>query len=36
MPSFTAQVPNLQAIGPVVEARVAIDSFLETSLKQQS
>lgn len=36
MPSFTTQVPNLQAIGPVVEARVAIGSFLETSLKQQS
>ena len=35
MPSFTAQVPNLQAIGPVVEARIAISSFLETSMKQK-
>lgn len=35
MPSFTAQVPNLQAIGPIVEARIAIGSFLETSLKQK-
>ncbi len=34
MPSFTSQVPNLQAIGPVIEARIAIGSFLETSLKQ--
>lgn len=36
MPSFTAQVPNLQAIGPVVEARIAIGSNLETWLKQHN
>ncbi len=36
MPSFTAQVPNLQTIGPVVEARIAIGSFLEARLKQNN
>lgn len=36
MPSFTAQVPNLQTIGPVVETRIAIGSFLETRLKQDN
>jgi len=36
MPSFTTQVPNLQATGPVVEIRIAIGSSLETWLKQNN
>ena len=33
MPSFTAQVPNLQADGPVVEIRVAVGSAVEAALR---
>ena len=36
MPSFTTQVPNLQAIGPIVETRIAIGSFLENLHKQNN
>lgn len=35
MPSFTAQVPNLLAHGPIVEIRLAVGSVLEDVLKQQ-
>jgi hypothetical protein len=33
MPSFTAQVPNLQADGPVVEIRIAVGSAVEAALR---
>jgi predicted aspartyl protease len=33
VPSFTSQVPNLQAMGPVVELRLAVGSAVETTLK---
>lgn len=34
MPSFTSQVPNLQAVGPVVELRAAVGSAVEAALKR--
>lgn len=34
MPSFTSQIPNLQAVGPVVELRVAVGSAVEAALKR--
>lgn len=34
MPSFTSQVPNLQAVGPVVEVQVAVGSAVETALRR--
>ena len=34
MPSFTAQVPDLRATGPIVEARLAVGTFLESSLRR--
>lgn len=33
MPSFTSQVPNLQAVGPVVELRIAVGSAVEAALR---
>ena len=33
MPSFTSQVPNLQAVGPVVELRVTVGSAAEAALR---
>ena len=33
MPSFTAQVPNLQTVGPVVELRLSIGTAVESTLK---
>ncbi len=36
MPSFTAQVPNLQAIGPVVEVKLAIGKVLEDILQKNN
>jgi len=36
MPSFTAQVPNLQAIGPVVEIKLAVGKILEDILQQKN
>jgi hypothetical protein len=33
MPSFTAQVPNLQEVGPVVEVRLAVGSIIEDVLQ---
>lgn len=33
MPSFTAQVANLQAVGPVVELRIAVGEAVEAALK---
>jgi len=34
MPSFTAQLPNLQVLGPVVDMRVWIGTAVEQALKQ--
>lgn len=34
MPSFTSQVPNLQAVGPIVELRVAVGSAVEGVLRK--
>ena len=34
MPSFTTQLPNLQAIGPVVDMRVWIGTPVEDALKK--
>lgn len=34
MPSFTAQLPNLQSIGPVVELRLAVGTAVEVALKK--
>ena len=34
MPSFTTQLPNLQAIGPVIDMRVWIGSPIEEVLKK--
>lgn len=34
MPSFTLQLSNLQAAGPIVEVRLAVGSALETALQQ--
>lgn len=36
MPSFTTQVPNLQAVGPVVEVRLVIGSILEGILQKSN
>lgn len=36
MPSFTAQVPNLQSVGPVVELRIGVGTAAETALKGAS
>lgn len=36
MPSFTAQIPNLHGIGPVVELRVAVGSAAEVALKKSN
>lgn len=33
MPSFTTQLPNLQAIGPMVEIRVWIGPPMEEAIK---
>ena len=33
MPSFTSQVPNLQAVGPVVDLRIAVGTPVETALR---
>ncbi|MGQ9695188.1 MAG: hypothetical protein ACUVWV_10635 [Thermodesulfobacteriota bacterium] len=34
MPSFTAQLPNLQAMGPLVNMRVWIGMPVEEALKK--
>jgi len=34
VPSFTTQNPNLQAVGPIVELRIAVGSSLENALKK--
>ncbi len=34
MPSFTTQLPNLQALGPVVDMRVWIGTAVEETLKK--
>ena len=34
MPSFTSQVPNLQAVGPVVELRIAVGTAVEGVLRK--
>ena len=34
MPSFTAQVANLQAVGPIVELRIAIGGAVESVLRK--
>ena len=34
MPSFTSQVPNLQAVGPIVEVRIAVGSAAEAALRK--
>jgi len=34
MPSFTTQLPNLQALGPVVDMRVWIGTPVEEALKK--
>lgn len=34
MPSFTSQVPNLQAVGPIVELRIAIGAAIEAALQK--
>jgi predicted aspartyl protease len=36
MPSFTVQVPNLQAMGPLVEVKLAVGKILEDILKQKN
>ncbi|MDP2788476.1 MAG: retroviral-like aspartic protease family protein [bacterium] len=36
MPSFTTQIPNLQEVGPVVEIKVAIGSFVENVFRQNN
>jgi Aspartyl protease len=33
VPSFTVEIPNLQADGPVVELRIAVGSAVETALR---
>jgi hypothetical protein len=33
MPSFTSQVPNLQAVGPIVEIKIAVGGALESALR---
>lgn len=34
MPSFTSQVPNLQAVGPIVELRIAVGAAVESVLRK--
>lgn len=34
MPSFTSQVPNLQAVGPVVEIKIAVGTAVEAALRK--
>ncbi len=34
MPSFTAQIPNLVAIGPVTEVRLAVPDIVAAALKK--
>lgn len=34
MPSFTSQVPNLQAVGPIVELRIAVGGAAEAALRK--
>lgn len=36
MPSFTTQVPNLQAVGPIFELRIAVGAAVETVLRATS
>lgn len=36
MPSFTSQVPNLQAVGPVVDLRIAVGTAVEAVLRTSS
>ncbi len=33
MPSFTAQLPNLQAVGPITELSLSVGSAVETALR---
>jgi hypothetical protein len=33
VPSFTAQVANLQTVGPVIELRIAIGAAVEAALR---
>jgi hypothetical protein len=33
MPSFTVQVPNLQALGPIVEVQVTVGTAVEQALR---
>ena len=35
MPSFTTQLPNLQAMGPIAEARVAVSASLENDFRKR-
>lgn len=34
MPSFTSQIPNLQAVGPVLELQLAVGAGAESALKK--
>ena len=34
MPSFTSQVPNLQAVGPIVDLRIAVGAAVESALRK--
>jgi len=34
MPSFTAQVPNLIGVGPIVDLRIAVGTVVEAALRQ--
>jgi hypothetical protein len=34
VPSFTSQVSNLQAVGPIVELRIAVGTAVETALRR--
>jgi len=34
MPSFTTQLPNLQALGPVVDIRIWVGTAVENALKK--
>lgn len=36
MPSFTIQLPNLEAVGPVVELQVAVSTALQATLRKNS
>jgi len=33
LPSFTSSIPNLQAVGPLIELQVAVGSALESTFK---